>query len=135
MSYRAALNVDHITVPDAFDMSFIKDYGGIFCPGCGIHLENGVNLHEPAEAKIFHNKTHEVYCLACGSEFGEPIVKVDRKKPSSHSKNMTLRARIWALLDTDPKASPAQIALDMSVTYANAHYHVRTWRKANKVKS
>lgn len=57
--------------------------GYTHCPHCGIHLSNGVGLHndEVNGKKIKHEK-FELCCLACNEEFG-PEIKVKREVKST----------------------------------------------------
>ncbi len=47
-----------------------------YCPHCGIHLSNGVSVHEPSEG--YKNDTNEFACMACGGEWGPLLRKVNR---------------------------------------------------------
>lgn len=58
------------------DVYGLEDHDLTHCPECGIHLSNGVGVHnqEVNGKKIKHNK-FEYCCLACTAEFGPAIRK------------------------------------------------------------
>jgi len=113
------------------DAYLFDNYGYTECPHCGIHLDNGVGAHgdEVNGNAVKHDK-YEFECLACGGEFGPEIVKHEnRKAPSSTTKNMTLRPK--ALREFANGASVIEVRDTFNITYGNAHYYFRVFKKEN----
>lgn len=73
---QAQAEEDDLSVSDN-DARLISICGESHCPGCGIHLDNGICDYasfmesNPIAAR---EMTHNWECLACGHQFGEEIV-------------------------------------------------------------
>lgn len=88
------------------------------CPHCGIHLDNGVGLHndEVNGKKIKHDK-FELCCLACGEEFG-PSIRAKREVNSTGESRDNMK--------TSLKLDRRIVALDDKKEYSNAY---RMWKE------
>jgi hypothetical protein len=135
--------IDQI-VEDEIDQQMMDYCGFVYCPCCGIHLDNGISQHDPIEQDqwtreyLYKNDKFEYACLACGEEFGPEIEKDEPKKAvkktgKAHPKNMNLKAMCFATFDQS--ICVAEVAAKFDITYGNAHYHYRNWKKSQKVES
>jgi hypothetical protein len=53
------------------------------CPSCGIHLSNGVGVHnQEVNGELVKHEAFEYACLACGHEFG-PAIMIEVKHTST----------------------------------------------------
>ena len=116
------------------DAEFVERYGVAYCPHCGIHLDNGCSSHDPQYNEF--DKTwmynHDKYlhcCLGCGEEFGPEleVVETPKKTGKKHPKNMTLRAQLFERFAAGDSVKKCEI--EFGITYGNAHYHYRNWKK------
>ena len=132
-------NAERSIYDDLIDKELFDDYGTVYCPSvnCGVHLSNGMSVHDAAEEKMFHHRKYMFCCLGCSQEFGPAIDSTKPSKPikpgKAHPKDMSLRAKVLAFLDERPEdmTTAARVKLVASVfdiTSANARYYVtRVW--------
>lgn len=59
----------------------------VFCPHCGIHLDNGCAYHDPRLGAAYTNEEYEYACLGCGGEFGPAIKSKAKSKPKAQAKD------------------------------------------------
>jgi len=126
-------------VKDDIDQLYMNNYGFVYCPCCGVHLENGISHHDPEydqfnrEWRSKHDK-YEYACLGCGEEFGPELedapVKEVKKTGKKHPKDMTLKAKCFECFDMNESVKDVQQRF--GITYGNAHYHYRNWKKQAK---
>lgn len=66
-----------------------ESHGFINCPSCGIHLDNGVGVHnQEVNGKLIKHTTHEFCCLGCGAEFG-PVLPGKKAVGTPHANMKT----------------------------------------------
>lgn len=80
--------LDEATMDDAMDEAdeLVSLYGTNVCPHCGVGLDNGVLCNGDEDGSGTGRRihlNHEFECMACGEEFGKPILR--RTKSGSHS--------------------------------------------------
>jgi hypothetical protein len=122
-------------VEDQLDQEYMDNYGFVYCPCCGIHLENGISIHDPDEVefgtgkRIYMNNKYLYACLGCGEEFGPELEpeKVPKKTGKKHPKNMELRAKCFEVFRNGEGAKYCE--QEFGITYGNAHYYLRAFRK------
>lgn len=125
-------------IEDELDQEYMDNYGFVYCPCCGVHLENGMSIHDPDEVeaitgkRLYMNDKYLYACLGCGGEFGPELepVKVPVKTEKKHPKDMTLKAKCFDRFDHG--SSVKDVESEFEITYGNAHYHYRNWKKAQK---
>ena len=126
--------------------------GHVNCPGCGIHLSNGLSDFEGmvdrfgSEAEAYKNgQKHEWMCLGCNHEFGAAIpepVKASASRPNktgrrypnrNHSDVETPSELVFGLADTMTGANRKEVvdaAIAKGVTPNTARAAYQHWRKA-----
>lgn len=63
-------------VLDALDGEMLRSFGQISCPGCGVHLSNGVGQHgDEVNGRPIRHERFQFECLACGYEFGPAVAR------------------------------------------------------------
>ena len=123
-------------VEDELDQEYMDNYGFVYCPHCGIHLENGMSIHDPQKDQrgnwMYKHDKYQFECLGCGEEFGPEleVVEAPKKTGKKHPKNMTLRAKLFERFDAGDSVKKCEI--EFGITYGNAHYHYRNWKKEQK---
>lgn len=57
------------------DVEIFELYGEVYCPHCGVHLENGVIAHgdEDGEGGFIENHSYQYSCMKCMGEFGPEL--------------------------------------------------------------
>lgn len=67
-------------VEDAADKTLVAECGHTNCPGCGVHLSNGVMTYDHLESeegpvKAYSLQKHEFSCMGCGAEWGNVVAE------------------------------------------------------------
>jgi hypothetical protein len=117
------------------------------CPGCGIHLCNGVGEHnqEVNGKKIKHDQ-YEFCCLGCGAEFGPaiPSKKVAKavapRGPVTHESTATRPCKlVWQIADdvflANPEAKRSEVLAEcvkQGVAYFTARTQYQQWLTVQK---
>lgn len=129
------------------DVEFITNYGTATCPGCGVHLSNGVMdydtlVDDHGEAKAYGMQKHEWACMGCNHEFGKAIDAPVKRSANKTGRRYENRAAstvekpseiVFRLADAEPTGTRKDIvakavAEGVTVNTANAAY--QHWRKA-----
>jgi hypothetical protein len=103
-----------VSEEDAF---YVSNYGVAHCPGCGVHLSNGVG-HDGQEVnnKRVRHERFQFECLGCGVEFGPAVAS--RAKATKSSKTVAgPRPAMVESLKLDRRI----VHIDTGVIYKNAN--------------
>lgn len=120
-----------------------EDHGLTHCPSCGIHLDNGVGVHnqEVNGKKIKHDE-FEYCCLACEAEFGPAIKGKKAPKVKTEAKSIENRSTVespcrlvWDLADKMVGAARKDViakAQQKGVAFYTARTQYQLWRQVQK---
>lgn len=132
------------------DQNLILTCGHSHCPGCGIHLSNGLmdfdslaETNDQGEAAAYKLQKHEWSCMGCGHEWGNEIVlkgtatkpnKTGRTYPNRHKSDVeTPSELVFGLADAMTGAKRKEVvdaAIAKGVTPNTARAAYQHWRKA-----
>jgi len=77
-----------LTKEERIDAEYQEKYGCVVCPHCGVHLSNGVGIHQQeVNGTHIQHEEFEFECLACGGEFGPAIhkgIKIEKDRPEQN---------------------------------------------------
>ena len=116
------------------------------CPGCGVHLSNGVmtwdHLYEEHGSKTREMQTHDYACMGCGAEWGNKRAGISIQKDRAEQNGVTRPSeggvcdRIWA--ECDKRAAGGQVpavkslkewATDQGIDLTTCTIQYYQWRK------
>jgi hypothetical protein len=132
---------------DEADQDLQFEVGHVNCPGCGIHLSNGVSDYDGmvdryGEKKAYEMQQHEWACLGCGHQWGDAIEapkSKGRKEPTrSYIGKSTVEGAVslsHSIFDANPDArrkDAIQLAVDAGITFYTARTQYQKWFKARK---
>lgn len=70
---------EYVANDDTSSVHAYTVHGHTHCPGCGIHLSNGVGADgDEVNGKAIKHNEYEYACLGCGHEFGPAVVRYTR---------------------------------------------------------
>lgn len=129
------------------DQNLVYDYGHHECPGCGIHLSNGVSDYDGmvdrhGEKGAYEHQQREWACMACGHQWGTEIEapkSKGRKEPTRHYVNKSTVdgavAKCHELFSANPdlrRKDAIQLAVDAGIAFYTARTQYQKWFKAQK---
>lgn len=120
------------------------------CPGCGVHLSNGVmtwdHLVEEHGSKAREMQQHDFSCMGCGAEWGNKRAGISIQKDRPEQNGVTrpseggVCAQIWAECDNRAKDGMVPAVKDLKAWATEQGVDLTTctiqyyqWRKFNGV--
>lgn len=122
-----------------------EDHGLTHCPSCGIHLNNGVGVHnQEVNGKHVKHDKFEYSCLSCDAEFGPVIEGKTEKAPKAKAEPKVIENRstaekpcrlVWDLADSMVGARRKDViaaAVAKGVAFYTARTQYQLWAQIQK---